>query len=42
MKRDRLCPLLTVMELMRYATDLKVGSGISRIKKEQLVSLGLS
>lgn len=38
LKRDRLCPVLNVMELMTFATDLKIGNKLSNAEKQQLVS----
>lgn len=37
MQRDELCPVLTVMEYMQYAVDLKIGDHLCIQRKKQLV-----
>ena len=38
-QNDQLCPLLSVLELMKYATTLKLGNKLTAKAKTFLVSL---
>jgi hypothetical protein len=42
MQRDELCPVLSVIELMKFAANLKLGHNKSNTEKEHLVSILLS